>query len=116
MDRGLVRDQKEGGVGEPLPEERQKPDGERVVEPPGVGEHSAFIRQRVCKALGFLGITLDDAANAADAPLISAAGSPVIVGVEPTNEEWVAARSALSVLATSAPGPSPTLLPMHEES
>ena len=82
----------------------------------GIGEHSAFIRQRVCKALGFLGITLDDAANAADAPLISAAGSPVIVGVEPTNEEWVAARSALSVLATSAPGPSPTLLPMHEES
>ena len=35
MDRGLVRDQKEGGVGEPLPEERQKPDGERVVEPRG---------------------------------------------------------------------------------
>ena len=63
----------------------------------GVGEHSAFIRQRVCNALGFLGIILDDAANAADAPLISAAGSPVAVGVEPTNEEWVAARDALRV-------------------
>ena len=56
------------------------------------------------------------AANAADAPLISTAGCPVVVGVEPTNEEWVAARSALSVLASSAHGPSPALLPMHEES
>ena len=82
----------------------------------GVGEHNAFIRQRVCNALGFLGIILDDAANAADAPLISAAGSPVAVGVEPTNEEWVAARSALSVLATCDPGATPALLPMHEES
>ena len=55
-------------------------------------------------------------AIAADAPLISAAGSPVAVGVEPTNEEWVAARSALSVLATCDPGATPALLPMHEES
>ena len=60
----------------------------------GVGEHNAFIRERVCTALSFLGIVLDTAANAADAPLISAADSRVVVGVEPTNEEWIAACNA----------------------
>ncbi len=64
----------------------------------GVGEHSAFIRERVCASLSFLGITLNDVANADNAPLISAADSRVMVGVEPTNEEWVAARDALAVL------------------
>ncbi len=65
----------------------------------GVGEHNAFIRERVCAGLAFLGLSLDDAANAADAPVISAAGSRVLVGVEPTNEEWIAARHALRLLS-----------------
>ena len=70
----------------------------------GVGEHCAFVRERVCAALGFLDIALDSEANAADAPLISAAGSRVVVGVEPTNEEWVAARDTLAVLGLSTRG------------
>lgn len=65
----------------------------------GVGEHNAFVRERVCAALGFLGVHLDDGANADDAPLISAASSRVVVGVEPTNEEWIAARQAGAMLA-----------------
>ena len=65
----------------------------------GVGEHSVFVRERVCRDLGFLGVALDDAANAAHAPVISMAGSRVCVGVEPTNEEWVAARDAIALLA-----------------
>ena len=64
----------------------------------GVGEHNAFVRERVCRDLAFLGVALDGAANAADAPLISSADSRVAVGVEPTNEEWVAARDALGAL------------------
>lgn len=68
----------------------------------GVGEHSAEIRKRVCTELGWLGISLDADANAADAPVISAPGSHVTVVVEPTNEEWVAARHCLDVL-----GPAP---------
>ena len=64
----------------------------------GVGEHSAPIRERVCRDLGFLGIRLDDAANAGHAPLVSAAGSNVAVGVEPANEEWIAARAAARLL------------------
>jgi len=65
----------------------------------GVGEHSVFIRERVCRDLAFLGVALDPAANAAHAPVISASGSRVRVGVEPTNEEWVAARDAIALLA-----------------
>ncbi|SAI24456.1 acetate kinase [Bordetella ansorpii] len=64
----------------------------------GVGEHSAEIRKRVCDGLAFLGARLDAAANAADAPVISAPDSAFVVGVEPTNEEWIAASEALSVL------------------
>ena len=63
----------------------------------GVGEQNAFVRERVCRDLAFLGVALDEAANAADAPVISSADSRVAVGVEPTNEEWVAARDALRV-------------------
>ncbi|MGY1411201.1 acetate/propionate family kinase [Luteimonas sp. A611] len=64
----------------------------------GVGEHNAFVRERVCRDLAFLGVALDQGANDANAPIISSDGSRVRVGVEPTNEEWVAARDALRVL------------------
>ena len=64
----------------------------------GVGEHNAFIRERVCRDLAFLGIQLDDEANARDAWQISAPDTPVTVAVEPTNEEWVAARYAERLL------------------
>jgi len=64
----------------------------------GVGEHSAFIRARVCADLAYLGVQLDEAANVANAPLISPPDSRVHVGVEPTNEEWIAARHTRRVL------------------
>jgi acetate kinase len=64
----------------------------------GVGEHSAFVRQRVCHALAFLGITLDDRANQADEAIISTTGSLVRVAVERTNEEWIAARDTVAAL------------------
>ncbi len=62
----------------------------------GVGEHSAEIRRRVCDGLGFLDIRLDAAANVADGTLISTPESAVAIGVEPTNEEWIAACHAVS--------------------
>ena len=64
----------------------------------GIGEHNATIRGRVCAALGFLGVELDEAANAAGAPVISTPASRVKVVVEPTNEEWIAARAAARLL------------------
>src|SRR5690606_39118371 len=64
----------------------------------GVGEHNAFVRERVCRDLTFLGVALDQGANDANACIISSDDSRVRVGVEPTNEEWVAARDAIAVV------------------
>ncbi|MDE2315366.1 MAG: acetate kinase, partial [Xanthomonadaceae bacterium] len=64
----------------------------------GIGEHNAVIRARVCAALGWLGVALDGGANAAHAAVISAPESRVRVAVEPTNEEWIAARAAVDLL------------------
>ncbi|MDE1964763.1 MAG: acetate/propionate family kinase [Xanthomonadaceae bacterium] len=64
----------------------------------GIGEHNAVIRERVCHALGWLGVALDDGANAAHAAVVSVPESRVRVVIEPTNEEWVAARAALDLL------------------
>ncbi len=72
----------------------------------GVGEHNAFIRERVCRDLAFLGVQLDAAANTDDAFVISDSQSRVLIGVEPTNEEWIAARDALRLLDT-VPSPIP---------
>ncbi|MCB5364514.1 acetate/propionate family kinase [Pusillimonas sp. CC-YST705] len=66
----------------------------------GVGEHLPEIRRRVCEALeGLLGIQLNSQANQDNAPLISSVDSAVVVGVEPTNEEWMAACQAQNLLA-----------------
>lgn len=69
----------------------------------GIGEHNVEIRQRICAALGFIGVQLDQDANARAVGVsqkISSHDSKVLVAVEPTNEEWIAARhaSALSKL------------------
>lgn len=60
----------------------------------GIGEHNAEIRRRLCAALGYLGIELDDAANRAHAAVISTAASRIKVVIEPANEEWVCALTA----------------------
>jgi acetate kinase len=65
----------------------------------GIGEHSAVLRERICAALGWLGVQLDHAANGGHASTISRAGSRVLVAVEPTNEEWIAASHAVRVLS-----------------
>ena len=69
----------------------------------GIGENSRLIRQGVCADMGWLGITLDETANAAHATVISAACAPVSVLVLPTNEELVIARVAFAVLGRDIP-------------
>jgi acetate kinase len=65
----------------------------------GVGEHSAVLRERICAALGWLGLELDPDANRANASTISRAGSRVRVAVVPTNEEWITASHAVRMLS-----------------
>ncbi|MGC4027930.1 MAG: acetate/propionate family kinase [Steroidobacteraceae bacterium] len=71
---------------------------ELLVFTAGVGEHVAEVRRRVAAGLGFLGVCLDEEANAGNSEVISAPQSRVVVGVERTNEEWVAAKEALELI------------------
>ena len=59
----------------------------------GIGEHAPEVRARICEGLGFLGLRLDTSANAANAPVISAADATVHVRVIPTDEELMIART-----------------------
>ena len=65
----------------------------------GIGENNAELRRRICAQLGWLGLGLIEEANAGHAPVISTSASRVLVGVEPTNEEWIAASQAARLLA-----------------
>jgi len=64
----------------------------------GIGEHNVAIRERICAGLAYLGIALDADAQAANAPVVSGRASRLIVAVEPTNEEWIAATCAVECL------------------
>jgi len=57
----------------------------------GIGEHAAPIRARVCQDAQWLGVQLDEAANRAGGPKISAEGSAVSVWVIPTDEDLMIA-------------------------
>ncbi|MDO5620521.1 MAG: acetate/propionate family kinase [Paracoccus sp. (in: a-proteobacteria)] len=59
----------------------------------GIGENSPLIRARTCQGMGWMGVALDEAANAANRSVISAAGSRVKVMVIRTDEESVIAES-----------------------
>ena len=64
----------------------------------GIGENSTEIRQRICEASAWLGITLDSQANARKGPRISTTQSQVSVWVIPTDEELMIARHTTSLL------------------
>jgi len=58
----------------------------------GIGENAAEIRRRICAASAWLGIEIDEAANARKASCISRPGARVSAWVIPTNEELMIAR------------------------
>ncbi|WNZ53788.1 acetate/propionate family kinase (plasmid) [Microbulbifer sp. MKSA007] len=60
----------------------------------GVGENSARVRSNVCEPLEFLGITIDQEKNMANAPEIGTGRVRVLI--IPTNEEQVIARAVAS--------------------
>jgi acetate kinase len=64
----------------------------------GIGENAPAIRRRICAQLDFLGLRLDRARNARNAPVISAAGGRVTVRVIRTDEERMIARYAARLL------------------
>ena len=68
----------------------------------GVGEHSAKVRADVCRRLAFLGVELDEAANAGAAgdADIASASSHVTVRVVVAREDVMIARAVRSVLGS----------------
>jgi acetate kinase len=69
-----------------------------IVFTAGIGENSAEIRQRICEASDWLGVALDQNANAARGPRISMPESKVSAWVIPTNEELMIARHTAALL------------------
>jgi acetate kinase len=69
-----------------------------IVFTGGIGEHAAPIRARVCNDAAWLGVTLDEAANASGGPRISRAGARVSAWVIPTDENRIVAQHARRLL------------------
>ncbi|MBB2203230.1 acetate/propionate family kinase [Gluconacetobacter tumulisoli] len=65
----------------------------------GIGEHDAAVRATACARLSWLGIRLDESANAAHAAVISTPDSAVEVRVIPTDEESMIRRHVADCLA-----------------
>jgi acetate kinase len=68
----------------------------------GVGANSAEARARICDGLAHIGVLIDDERNHDDAALISADGSAVNVRVIRTDEQWMIAEEARTLLGRSA--------------
>jgi acetate kinase len=65
----------------------------------GIGEHSALVREQVCRQLAFLGITIDSAANQRHTPAISQPDSPIHVQIIPADEDGRIAHHVNALLA-----------------
>jgi acetate kinase len=64
----------------------------------GIGEHSAPVHAALCGKLAWLGVKLDETANASAGPRISVSDSRVSVWVIPTNEELMIAQHTLALI------------------
>ncbi len=66
-----------------------------IVFTAGIGENAPEIRESICERMAWLGITLDEAANAEGATRISRGDSRPLVLVIPTDEERMIAEHTL---------------------
>jgi acetate kinase len=64
----------------------------------GIGENSVPVRAALCRKLSWLGVKLDEQANASGGPRISTSDSAVSVWVIPTNEELMIAHHTLALV------------------
>jgi acetate kinase len=72
----------------------------------GIGENAPVIRSRVCRDATWLGVEIDEVANAQGERRISTGASRVAVWVLPTNEELMIARHTRRLLASTEGGAS----------
>jgi len=67
----------------------------------GIGEHSAAVREQVCRDAAWLGIELDSRANTAGGPCITRADSRVSGWVIPTDEDLMIARHTVKLISAA---------------
>ena len=65
----------------------------------GIGENASWVREAVCRGCSWLGVELDDEANAGNELRVSSASSGVSVWVIPTDEELMVARHTRELLS-----------------
>ena len=78
---------------------------EALVFTGAIGERAPEVRRRICAPLGWLGVELDEAENAAAigvAARLSPDGARLPVWVIPTDEERVMAEDTAALLATAS--------------
>lgn len=71
---------------------------DRFIFTGGIGEHSAEVRRMIAERLEWLGVELDENANASAATTISAGNSSVLLERRPTEEELTIARQGLATI------------------
>lgn len=64
----------------------------------GIGEHASLIRQKICKWLDWINVSIDEIANNNNEIIISNKSSKVIVAVIPTNEELMIVNHTVQLL------------------
>src|SRR3546814_2091753 len=86
-----------------------------IVFTAGIGENHAEIRRRICERLGWLGLSIDDDANAANALCISGGESRVKRSEEHTSELKSLMRISYTVfcLQKKKKRPCPTAAYVH---
>jgi len=67
----------------------------------GIGERATTVRARICDTAAWLGVSIDESANQANALDISASNSKVAVWVIPTDEEQTIARETLTMISST---------------
>jgi acetate kinase len=64
----------------------------------GIGENASIVRKKICERLAWLGVKVDDQANANNATIFSEKNSNILVSVIPTNEELMIAKHTKALL------------------
>jgi acetate kinase len=68
----------------------------------GIGEHSSYIRSEICSYLQWLGLSMDNLANKANAEKIDDKASAIAVYVIPTDEEKIIAKRCVELVVHNA--------------
>lgn len=70
-----------------------------IIFTAGIGENSAWVREKCCEGLEFLGATINQELNQGNELIISTQDSTTTVLVVPTNEELMIAKETMAIIS-----------------